>query len=55
MKWQDTIVTFNGIAEWAGEGAPDPHSGRTVLESSPLDPQKRAVRLIHDDIFERRW
>lgn len=54
-KWPNAVVQFEDIVNWAGEGAPDLLTDSRGLERSPLDPQKRAVLLINNGIFERQW
>lgn len=54
-KWPRALVPFEHIADWAGEGAIDPVSGQILMGQSPLDPQKRAVLLINNGLFERHW
>ena len=55
-KWpQENLVAFSNIVEWVGEGAPDLLTGDKVMGASPLDPQKRAVLLINNGLFERHW
>ena len=54
-KWPNVLVSFDRIADWVSEGAIDPISGEQMMGNSPLDPQKRAVLLINNGLFERHW
>ena len=57
-KWPDQIIVpFEDIVNWAGEGGPDLLTGSRSrgLVDSPLDPQRRAVLLINNGVFERQW
>ena len=52
-KWPDRIVTLDDIAAWVENDAPDLLTGEKLLSASPLNPQKRAVLLINNGVFER--
>ena len=52
-KWPDGIVTFDDIAAWIENDAPDLLAGEKPLAASRLNPQHRAVRLINNGVFER--
>ena len=54
-KWPDRIVTFDDIAAWVENDAPDLLTGEKLLAASPPNPQKRAVHLINNGVFERHW
>lgn len=53
--WPNTIMSFDSIVDWVGEGAIDPIRGEHLMGRSPLEPQKRAVLLINNGLFERYW
>ena len=55
IKWPNQVVAFEDIAEWAGEGALDYISGSFRMGNSPLNPQRRAVLLVNNGLFERKW
>lgn len=55
-KWPNqVIITFEDIMNWVEVGAPDPLSDEKLMSTSPLDPQKRAVLLINNGLFEQHW
>lgn len=54
-KWSGELVRFEDIVAWTDEVAPDFLTGSFGMAESPLTAQKRAVLLINNGVFERRW
>ena len=54
-RWPQTEVSFGDIIDWVREGAPDVLTGELPMRASPLPPEKGALHLIHNGVFERQW
>ena len=54
-KWPQTVISFENIVDWVREGASGTLTGEFGMRVSPSTPEKGAVRLINNGVFERQW